>query len=129
MLMYPFAVLIVLFIGAVAVDGAVLFQAHRQAVDVASGLAGDMAGLVDERAFAVDGVVRIDPDRAGEVLAFANEVRLVDDPNELSCTGSVTETTATVTCRGVGRALLSPVAGLAGDLAVEATSTASVVER
>lgn len=129
LLMYPVAVLMVLVIGAVAIDAAVLFQAHRQAVDTASGLASDIAGIVDEAAFAREGEVRIDRDRAGDVLSYANEVQLAGHPNGLSCGAELGDDRVAVTCRGTGRPLLFTIGGEAATLRVEATVTASSRER
>ena len=123
LLMYPFAVLIVLAIGAIAIDGAVLFQAHRQAVDVAAGLASDMAAVIDEEAFAGDGTVRVDPTRARDVLAYANDVVLADHPNGLVCTATVGLDTVAVTCSGTGEPLLLTISGRSRILSFRATST------
>lgn len=131
MLMYPFAILIVFALGAIAIDGAVLFQAHREAVDVASGLASDISSVLDEAAFAADGAIRIDTDRAADVLAFANDVELVDHPNDLTCLADVSAgpVAVEVSCTGVGRALLLPIGGASGGLRFTATARAVPDER
>lgn len=131
LLMYPFAVLIVLALGAIAVDGAVLFQAHRQTVDVASGLATDIAGIVDEAAFAEDGTVTIDRARASDVIRFANAVDLAGHPNQLRCSASVSgdPEVVEVVCTGRGQALLLPVAGIGGAMTLRGTATAAADER
>lgn len=131
LLMYPFAILIVFALGAIAIDGAVLFQAHRQAVDVASGLASDISSLVDEQAFADDGTIRIDISRAADVLAFANEVELAGHPNRLWCEADVRSASVAVevTCTGTGQALLLPIGGSDGGLRFSATSRAVPDER
>lgn len=131
LLLYPFAVLIVFALGAIAVDAAVLFQAHREAVDVASGVAADIAGVVDEAAFADDGTIRIDRDRAGDVLAFANTVTLDDHPNQLRCGADVAPDGAgvAVTCDGTGRPLLLPIGGDSPLMTFSATVTATADPR
>lgn len=131
LLLYPFAVLIVFAIGAIAIDAAVLFQAHRQAVDVAAGIASDVAGLVDEATFAEDGSVAIDTDRAADLLDYTNAVQLADHPNDLRCTATVRDDPAAVevTCTGAGRPLLLPITGGPDGFTLSATSRASPVER
>jgi hypothetical protein len=131
LLMYPFAVLTVLVIGAIAIDAAVLFQAHRQAVDVAAGLAGDIAGIIDEETFAGDGTVVVDRDRAAAAIAYANDVVLADHPHDLRCRAAVPAggVAVAVTCEGRGRPLLLPIGGGPDGFAISATSTAAPVER
>ena len=129
LLMYPLAVLMVLAIGAIAIDAAVLFQAHRQTVDVAAGLASDVAALVDESTFASSGELRIDSDRAEQVVAHANEAVLDGHPNELRCAAVVATTDVEVVCSGTGRALLLTLGGRSGAMRLEAAATATIVER
>lgn len=131
LLLYPFAVLIVFAIGAIAVDAAVLFQAHRQAVDVAAGIASDAAGLLDEAAFAADGTIAVDRERAAGLLAYANGVELADHPHDLRCTAQVRDDPAAVevTCTGAGRPLLLPITGGPDGFTFSASSRASPVER
>lgn len=131
MLMYPFAILIVFAIGAIAIDAAVLFQAHRQAVDVAAGIATDMAGVLDEAAFAADGTIAIDRERAADVLAYANDVVLAGHPNALRCRAAISSgpEVVEVECSGSGRPLLLPISGGPDGFAFTASAVAEPAER
>lgn len=128
-MMYPFAVLVILALGAVVADAAVLFQAHREAVDTASGLAADVASLVDEEVFATEQRVELDEERVAAALAYTNDVVLADHPAALRCTVTIGESEVTATCAGRGRALLLPISGRSGVLAIEATASARTLER
>lgn len=124
MILYPFALLIVLALGAIALDTAVFFQAHRESVDVAAGLAGDIAGIIDEAEFAASGAVVIDPVRAQRLIDVTN-LDLASHPNHLVCTHMLVGSTVHVRCVGTGEAILLPVVGLLGDMTLEGRSTAS----
>lgn len=129
LMMYPFAILVVLMVGGIAVDAAVLFQAHREAVDVSAGLASDIAGVIDEQAFAQEQVVVIDRSRAADVLAFTNGVELAGHPNGLSCTASVDGSDVAVTCAGTARPILAPLSEGSSLFSFEVTSTATTDAR
>jgi hypothetical protein len=65
----PVAVLIVVFLGAIAVDTTGLYLTRRSLADVAAAAANDLAtAALDVGAFTATGTVRLDPDRA-RVLA------------------------------------------------------------
>lgn len=51
LLLMPAAVLIVMVLGAIAVDAAVIYLGERQAADLATSVANDAAALVDEQGF------------------------------------------------------------------------------
>ena len=129
LVLYPFAVLIVVALGGLALDFALYFQAHRESVDAAAGLAGDIAGIVDEAAFATSstGLVQIDVDRARTLVELVNR-DLADHPYGLSCRAAVRATapdTVDVECTGRASAILLPAAGLLGDMQLRGTATAS----
>lgn len=127
LVLYPFAVLIVLGLGGLALDFALFFQAHRDSVDVAAGLASDIAGIVDEGVFATTGEVRIDPDRARTVIDVVN-ADLADHPHGLQCAATIPPTapsTVDVTCTGRAEAVLLPAVGLLGDMDLRGRATAS----
>lgn len=127
LVLYPFAVLIVLGLGGLALDFALLFQAHRDAVDVAAGLASDIAAVVDEQAFATAGETRIDLGRAGQLVDLTN-ADLVDHPHGLTCAASVpptAPTTVEVACTGRAAAILLPAGGISGAIDLRGTATAS----
>lgn len=131
LVLYPFAVLVVLGLGGLALDFALFFQAHREAVDVASGLANDIAGVVDEAAFATTGVVQIDTDRARVLLDLAN-ADLAGHPSGLQCRATIPPAapdSVDVACTGRADAVLLPAAGLLGDMQLEGTATASSRQR
>jgi len=127
LVLYPFAVLIVFGLGGLALDFALYFQAHRESVDAAAGLASDIAGIVDEAAFATTGVVRIDTDRAQRVVELTNQ-DLAAHPYGLACRAAVragAPDTVDVECTGRADAILLPAAGLLGDMDLHGTATAS----
>jgi hypothetical protein len=131
LVLYPFAVLIVLGLGGLALDVALYFQAHRESVDVAAGLASDIAGIVDEATFASTGEVHIDRARAQRVVDLTNR-DLVGHPYELWCTAAPrtgAPDTVDVECTGRADAILLPVAGLLGDMDLYGTATASARTR
>lgn len=132
LVLYPFAVLVVLALGGLALDLALFFQAHRESVDVAAGLAGDIAGVVDEGVFATSGgQVVIDTRRAQLLLELTNR-DLADHRYGLQCAAVVPPTnpaTVEVACTGRADAVLLPVAGLLGRMDLRGTATASAVER
>lgn len=71
LMLMPAAVLIVLLLGAIAVDSAVVYLAQRQAYNVAFDAANDAAGAGFDRDLARrTGEIRYDPDR---VRAVAEE--------------------------------------------------------
>ena len=133
LVLYPFAVLVVLALGGLALDVALFFQAHRDAVDVAAGLASDLAGVVDEAAFASspDGAVVIDTRRAAALLDLTNQ-DLAAHPHGLRCSAAVRADDPAVVdvwCTGTAEAILLPTAGLLGTFDLRGEATASAVER
>lgn len=75
LLLMPAAVLVMVVLGAFAVDAAVVFLAEREVANLAAGIANDIAGAALDRedfyAGSGDRDVRIDPDRAREVLELS----------------------------------------------------------
>lgn len=68
-MLMPAAVLVVVVLGAFAVDAALAFLAQREVANLSAGIANDVAGAaVDDRAFYSHGVVRLDPARAWTVV-------------------------------------------------------------
>lgn len=133
LVLYPFAVLIVLGLGGLALDVALFFQAHRESVDVAAGLASDIAGVIDEAAFGTSttGTVAIDAERAQLLLELTNQ-DLVGHPHGLQCRAAVrpaTPATVDVVCTGRADAVLLPVGGMLGRFDLRGEATASAVER
>jgi hypothetical protein len=76
LLLMPAAVLVMVVLGAFAVDAAVVFLAEREVANLAAGIANDIAGAALDREDFYEGSgggrdVRIDPDRAREVLELS----------------------------------------------------------
>lgn len=67
LVMVPALALVLVVLGAIAVDLGVAHAAQRSAVRVATAAADDAAGMIDRRAVQADGVVRIDPVAAERV--------------------------------------------------------------
>ena len=129
LVLYPFAVLVVLGLGGVALDLALFFQAHRESVDVAAGLAHDIAGVVDEGVFATSGQVVIDTGRAQVLLDLTNG-DLAGHRHGLHCSATVrpgAPATVDVTCAGTAAPVLLPAVGLLGRMDLRGTATASAV--
>jgi hypothetical protein len=77
-MLMPAAVLIVLLLGAIAVDLSVVHLAHRELIDVAASAANDAAtdGL-DRDAFHRTGTYRLDPARATAAVQRSLDVHQV----------------------------------------------------
>lgn len=130
LLMYPFAVIIVIILGSLAVDTAIVFQAHRQAVDVSAGLASDIAGVVDEAAFATEGAIRIDRARAADILRYTNDTALAGDPSDLRCRiVTITDDPASVTVACAGTASGALLDSEFARVGITGTATASPTEQ
>ena len=72
MMLMPAAVLIVLLLGAISVDSAIVFLAQRQAHNVATDAANDAAGAaIDLEQLRNEGTVVLDVDRARQVARDA----------------------------------------------------------
>ena len=126
LILMPVAVLILLMLGSVALDGAIAFMADRELNDVASGLANDAAVLVEESIFYGEGEVVISQARVDALLAQVVPL-LQDEPLSFTCTGAVSGAGDTVTVRCAGRTDLLFLPALPGSAAlgeVEATATA-----
>lgn len=64
LVLVPALFLVVLSLGAVAVDLSLVHAAHRDAHRVASSAADDAAAMLDERQLQLDGTLRLDAERA-----------------------------------------------------------------
>ena len=82
LILMPAAVLVVMVLGAIAVDSARLFLAHRALGDAAASAANDVAAAaLDEAAFyRSGGDLRIDPARAQQVATAAVTARAPAGP-------------------------------------------------
>ena len=109
LIMMPVAVLVVVMLGAMAVDAAALFGAQRSLAGVAAAAANDaVARSVDAEAFYRQGQIELDSGRVAQTVSRAC-ARRADDGlvSELSCSAS-----------------LAPASE--GEVAVEVTATATV---
>lgn len=126
LLLMPVGVLIMLLLGAIAVDFAIIYMAQREVANLAAGLANDAAGAVDEQAFFTEGVYRIDRDRAGRLVAQVVASR-PDDTVVVRCPSVVLEAAdvVRVSCVGTVPLIFAPaLPGLASPYTVRSTSTA-----
>lgn len=79
-MLMPAAVLIVLLLGAIAIDSAIVYLGQRQAYDVAFDAANDAAGAgFDLDAARTRGEIVYDPDRVSAVAAQAVAASGIDD--------------------------------------------------
>lgn len=126
LLLMPAGVLILMVLGAIAADFAIVFQADRELNDVASGLANDAAGLLDEAAFYTGGDIVVDEARVAALVALVVP-QLQDDPLSFACTPAFPgPRTVEVTCTGRTELLFTPSVGTAVDLGrVSATARAT----
>lgn len=71
-MLVPAAVLVLLMLGAIVVDSAVVFLAQRDLVDRTAGVANDIAGFASsERSFYEEGVVELSVAEASRYTALA----------------------------------------------------------
>lgn len=67
LVLVPAMTLVVLSLGAIAVDLSLVHSVHRDAHRVAASAADDAAGMIDERTLQVSGRIELDPARAERV--------------------------------------------------------------
>ena len=126
LLLFPFAVLVLLALGGLALDAAVAFQADRRAVDEAAALANDIAGVLDPAAFlTAGGYVRVDAAFAEVATRAAND-RLAPD---LVCVHVIDGAQVEVTCSGSVRPIILPALGGLTGIDVGGTVRTSAVQR
>lgn len=142
LVLMPVAVLIVLGLGTLAVDTAVLFRAEGELQDLAAGLANDaVAAAVDVDAFYASTGVGDDPvwqlsqPRIDEVIAATLAVRApvdaADDGLAPTCIGTpvgASPPRVQVTCRGTARTLLRLARFGDRTVTIEATATATLTD-
>ena len=130
LMLMPAGVLIVLILGGLAVDSAVLFLGERELADLSAAAANDAAtaGLREE-AFYACGELELDPGRAelvAHTVAGARTSDAVDDVSlEVAVDNSVDPPEVTVAASGTVRLIFSPaVPGVAAVRPVQARSVA-----
>ena len=112
LVLFPAALLIVLGLGALAVDSAVLFLGQRRLADLAASVANDaVAGLSAEAFYDPSGSsIELDQARAGrraqQLVAAQSEDRSIE---AVACHVKVDGLRADVECEAVVRPLLAPM--------------------
>lgn len=71
LLLFPAAVLVLVILGALAVDLGVAHLAQRDLANLSAAVANDIAAALDQESFYVEGETRIDPDLAERILDAA----------------------------------------------------------
>lgn len=130
LLLMPVGVLILLVLGAIAVDFAIVYTAQRELANLTAGLANDAAGAVDEGAFFATGEYRIDGARARQVVEFVVATR-PDDALDVACPTVALEASDEVRVACVGTIELIFADALPGGISpytVRASSTARAAE-
>jgi hypothetical protein len=132
LMLMPAGVLIVMVLGAVAVDMSLAFQAERAVAGAAHAAANDAAAAaVDAAAFYGDGTLRIDPERAAEVARTSVALRRDQHLDDLEVAVAVLDdgVTVRVTVSASVRTIFSrAVPGGPERTHVEASATATAVE-
>lgn len=128
LMLMPAAVLIVIVLGAIAVDRAVVFGAQRDLVATAQAAADDGAAAIDLAALRADGVVRIDRAAVDRAVAAATAAARAD--GSLTVTWSIQGDDVVVRLeRRVALVFSGGVPGTAPDQMVRATARSSLVRR
>jgi Flp pilus assembly protein TadG len=125
LILMPVGVLVLLVLGAIAVDSAVMFSAQREVATVAAGLANDVAGAIDERRVFDEGRFVIDPARAEQLVATV----LANRGDDIRCAVAVDEDRVQVACedpavRLVFAPALQAIPGVTGTVTVRGVSAA-----
>lgn len=129
-MLMPAAVLVVVVLGAFAVDATLAFLAHREVAHVSAGMANDVAGAaIDDAAFYGQGQVQLDPARAREVVdlslsAYSPQYLTGMSVEDLSFPAP-DEVTVTVSATA-GYVFSAALPGAPDRIGVSATSTAVV---
>ena len=130
-MLFPAAILIVLGLGALAVDSAVLFLGQRRLADLAASVANDAVAAVSTEAFYAPGGSSIELDRgraerrAEQLVAAQPQDRSLES---VSCDVAVAGLRAEVSCEATVRPLLAPMwPGLAPTQRVRARDAAVAV--
>jgi Flp pilus assembly protein TadG len=132
LVLFPTAVLILVGLGAVALDTATIFLGQRRLADIAAAVANDAVAGLDEASF-YDPTreVRLDAERAAARRTQLVAPRVNEAPlSALACEVEVAGVRATVTCTAQVRPLFAPAwPGSPRERQVRATETAIGVER
>ena len=133
LVLFPAAILIVLGLGALAVDSAVLFLGQRRLADVAASVASDAVAAISTSAYydPSGSSIELDPVRASrraqQVVATISSDRSLED---VSCDVTVRGLRAEVVCEATVRPLLAPMwPGLGATQRITAHDSAQGVVR
>lgn len=129
LLLMPAAVLVVLVLGAIAVDAAVAFLAERDLAAAAAAAANDAATAgLDEDALRGGAGYRLDPALVEAAVQRALTARGVDPGTSVDV--AVAGTEVRVTLRGAARLVFAPaIPGAPDTVDVEATASAVPASR
>jgi hypothetical protein len=110
LVLFPAAVLILLALAGMAVDGATLFLSQRRMVDLSTAVAHDAIAGIDHAAFYGEGAVVVEPGRARtrqqQLVASVEEHWSLDS---VSCSLTTAADTATAICSATVRPILAPL--------------------
>ena len=129
-MLMPAGVLIVLILGALAVDAAILFLGERELADLSAAAANDAAtAAIVERSFYECGRLELDESRAKSVALAVAQARVADAVELTGVAVDVDDTrdppAITVTATGSVRLIFTPaVPGRSRSRVVEARSVA-----
>lgn len=122
----PVAIIVLLGLAALAIDGALLYLAERRVTDLAAAAATDAAGYLDDQTFYAEGRVELDPG-AGQARADGLAAALATDRgfDQVTCELAVEGAVASARCGATVRPLLSPFwPGLGSEIRVTAEQRA-----
>jgi len=131
LLLIPAVVLVLLILGAIAVDSSVAYLARRQLADfTASAADRAAASALDKVAFYGSGQARVDPATADAVVAQARATAVAGGLDITSVTVSVGPTgqSVTVTATAVTQTVFGIAAGGRRSFTVRAATTTDVDE-
>lgn len=110
LLLFPAAILVLLALGGMAVDGATLFLSQRRMADLAAAVAHDAIAGIEEASFYGSGTIRVDPQRASlrrdQLIAHLEEDWSLSD---VACSLSVSGDQATADCAATVRPIMAPL--------------------
>lgn len=130
LLLMPVGVLVLLVLGAIAVDAAVAFMGDRELANLTAGAANDAAAAIDEDVLYLEDRVVLDPARVQAVVDAVVAAR-PDDTVEMACVPQILPPDEVrVTCEGNVPLIFSPaVPGGADAATIQATSVARLADQ
>ena len=131
LIMVPALVLVLLILGAIAVDASIAYLAHRQLADFTTSVADRAAAsALDASAFYGAGIVRIDPSVAQAVATQSEAVANADglDITSLTVTVSADGRAVTVRATATAHTVFGVAVGGRRTFTVAASTTTDVEE-